>query len=164
MGNFLRALTALMLGLVSMNASAAGADIQVQDPWVLAAPPNVKVFAAYMKIKNTGGKPKTLVGVSSPVFGQVGIHQSVIHENMVHMEQLKELAIPPHTSVTLKPGGSHLMLMDAKKPLRAGDKIPMTLTFSNGEKIVAKAIVRPDQTEAMEDRQHMDHSGHNHKP
>lgn len=164
MGNFLKALITLMFGLVALSASAAGVGIQVQDPWVLAAPPNVKVFAAYMKIKNTGGKPKILIGVSSPVFGQVGIHQSVIHENMVHMEQLKELTIPPHTSVTLKPGSSHLMLMDAKKPLRTGDKIPMTLTFSNGEKIVVTAIVRSDQTEATEDHQHMDHAGHNHKP
>lgn len=164
MGNFLKALIALMFGLVALSASAAGVGIQVQDPWVLAAPPNVKVFAAYMKIKNTGGKPGTLIGVSSSFFGQVGIHQSVIHENMVHMEQLKELTIPPYTSVTLKPGGSHLMLMDAKKPLRVGDKIPMKLIFSNGEKIVVTAIVRPDQTEATEDHQHMDHSGHNHKP
>jgi copper(I)-binding protein len=88
-----------------------------------------------------------------------------MHENMAHMEYLKELTIPPHASVVLKPGGLHLMLMDAKKSLQIGDQVPMTLTFHNGEKIVVTAIVRSGQMEGMEDHQHMNHSGHeNHKP
>jgi copper(I)-binding protein len=164
MGNFLKTLTALMLVLVAMSVSAAGVDIQVQNSWVMAAPPNVKVFAAYMEIKNAGKKPRTLTDVSSPAFGQIGIHQTVMHGNMVHMEQLKELTIPPQASVVLKPGGSHLMLSDAKKTPRIGDQIPMTLTFSDGEKITFTAIVRTDQTVATEGHQHTDHSEHNHKP
>jgi len=162
---FLKTLIALMLGWVALNASADGVDVKILDPWVLAAPPNVKTLAAYFEIKNYGGKPRILTNVSSPDFGQVGIHQSVMHGNMVHMEQLKELTIPPQTSVVLKPGGLHLMLVDAKKPFQIGDQIPMTLTFQSGEKIVVTAIVRSGQTEGMEDHQHMNHSGHeNHKP
>ena len=88
-----------------------------------------------------------------------------MHGNMAHMEHLKELTIPPQASVVLKPGGLHLMLTDAKKPLNIGDQVPMTLTFKNGEKIAVKAIVRSGQTRVMEDHQHMDHSGHgSHKP
>ena len=161
---FLKALIALAFGFVALNTSAEGMDIQIQGPWVMAAPPNVKVLAAYMEINNTGEKPRTLIGVSSPAFDQVGIHRSVLHENMVRMEQLKELTIPAHASVVLKPGGSHLMLTDAKKQLRIGDQVPMTLTFSNGEKIAVTAIVRSGQTEGTQDHQHMNHSGHNHKP
>ena len=164
MGNFLRTLVALTLGFAVLSASAVNLDIQVQDPWVRAAPPNAKVLAAYLEIRNSSGKPQILTGVSSSAFGQIEIHQSVIHDNIAHMEQLKELTIPPHASLVLKPGGSHLMLMDAKKPLTAGDQIPMTLNFSNGKKIKFTAIVRSDQTEDIEDHQHMNHSGHNHKP
>lgn len=161
---FLKTLIALMLGFISMSASADGVGIQIQDPWVLAPPPNVKVLAAYLEIKNNGEKPRILTNVSSPAFDRVGIHQSVMHGNMVHMEQLKELTIPPHASVVLKPGGLHFMLTDAKKPLNIGDQVPMTLTFQSGEKIAVTAIVRSGQMEGMEDHQHMDHSGHeNHK-
>ena len=161
---FLKTLIALMLGFIALGASADG-DIQIQDPWVLAAPPNVKILAAYLEIKNNGEKPRILTNVSSPVFGQVGIHRSVMHGNMAHMEHLKELNIPAHASVVLKPGGLHLMLMDAKKPLHIGDQVPMTLIFHNGEKIAFMAMVRSGQTEDMEDRQHMNHSGHkNPKP
>ena len=158
---FLSTLIALTSGFFALNAVAEG-DVQVQDPWVLAAPPNAKVLAAYLEIKNNGEKPRILTGVSSPAFGQVGIHQSIMHGNMVHMEQLKELNIPAHSSVALKPGGLHLMLMDAKKPLRVGDQVPMTLTFQSGEKIAITAMVRASQTEGMEDHQHMDHSMHDH--
>lgn len=156
---FLKTIIVLMLGSVALSASA-GSDIQMQDPWVQAPPPNAKVLAAYMEIKNNGEKPQILTNVASPVFDQVGIHQSVMHGDMVHMEQLKELTIPPHASVALKPGGLHLMLMDAKKPLSVGDQVSMTLTFKSGEKIAVKATVRSGQTEGMEDHQHMDHSGH----
>lgn len=165
MGVFLKILIALMLGFVAPSASADGVDIQIQDPWVQAAPPNVKVLAAYLEIKNNGDKPRILTNVSSPAFAQVGIHRSVMHENMAHMEHLKELTIPPHASVVLKSGGLHFMLMDAKNPLHIGDQVPMTLTFRNGEKITFIAVVRSGQMEDMEDHQHMNHSGHNnHKP
>jgi len=156
---FLNTLIALMFGFFALSASADG-DIQIQDPWVQAPPPNAKVLAAYLEIKNNGEKPRILTNVSSPAFAQVGIHQSVMHGNMVHMEQLKELNIPPHASVALKPGGLHFMLMDAKKPLRVGDQVPMTLTFQSGEKVAVTAVVRSGQVEVMADHQHMDHSGH----
>ncbi len=161
---FLKTIIALMLGSVALSASAGG-DIQVRDPWVQAAPPNVKVLAAYLEIKNNGDKPRTLINVSSPAFEQIGIHRSVMHGNMAHMEHLEELNISPRSSVVLSPGGLHLMLMDAKKPLHIDDQVPMTLNFKDGEKIAVTAIVRSgQQMEGMEDHQHMDHSGHeNHK-
>lgn len=159
-GHFLRAMVALMLGVVAFSASADGGDIKVLDPWVQAAPPNVKVLAAYMEIKNDGGNPRILINASSPAFEQVGIHRSMMHGNMVHMEELKELNIPPHASEVLKPGGLHIMLTGAKKPLNIGDQVPMTLTFRGGEKIEVKAIVRSGQMQGMEDHQHMNHSGH----
>lgn len=160
MGIFLNMLIALSLGLVAPTASADNGEIQILDPWVQAAPPNVKVLAAYLEIKNNGGKPRILVDVSSPSFDQVGIHRSVMHGDMVHMEHLKELAIPPHDSVTLKPGGLHLMMMDAKNPLHAGDSVPMTLTFKNGDKVAVQATVRASQMEGMGDTPQMDHSKH----
>ncbi len=165
MGVFLKKLIALMLGLAALSASAGDMDIQIRNPWVMAAPPNVKVMAAYLEIKNNGGKPRILTSISSPVFDQAGIHRSVMHGNMAHMEHLKELTIPPRAPVVLKPGGLHLMLTDAKKPLRIGDQVPMTLIFQDGKKITFMATVRSGQTENMEDHQHMNHSGHSsHKP
>lgn len=156
---FSRVLAALMLGFVAQSVWANG-DIQIQDPWVQAAPPGAKVLAGYLEIKNTGKKQRVLTGASSPAFGQIGIHRTVMHGDMAHMEHLNELPIPPNASVVFQPGGLHFMLMDAKKSLHVGDQVSMTLTFSNGEKISVTAIVRSGNTDAMENSQHMDHSGH----
>jgi len=38
--------------------------------------------------------------------------------------------LPPGQPVTLKPGGTHIMLMGLKQPLHAGDKFPLTLQFA----------------------------------
>src|SRR3990167_9482954 len=111
MGGFLKILFSLALGFVASVASADSVNIQILDPWVQAAPPNVKVLAAYLEIKNNGEKPQLLVNVSSPAFDQVEIHRSVMHGNMAHMEHLKELTIPPHASVTLKPGGGRFLFL-----------------------------------------------------
>ena len=160
MGIFLKTFISLAFGLIALSASADGVDIQILDPWVQAAPPNVKVLAAYLEIKNNGDKPQILINASSPAFDQVEAHQSVMHGNMVHMEHQKELTIPPHASVVLKPGGMHFMLMDAKKPLNVGDPVPMTLTFKNGVKVAVTATVRSDQKEDKGDHQHTNHPEH----
>jgi len=156
---FSQGLAALVLGLVASSAFAGG-EIQVKDAWVQAAPPGVKVLAAYLEVKNNGKQQQVLTGVSSPAFGKIEIHRSVIHGNMAHMEHQKELPIPPNASVLLQQGGLHLMLMDAKKPLNSGDQVPMTFVFGNGEKIAVSATVRSGKMEGMEDHQHMDHSAH----
>ena len=39
------------------------------------------------------------------------------------------LSIPAGQSVTLAPGGYHIMMMHLKVPLKRNDKVPMTLTF-----------------------------------
>ena len=155
----LQILTALALGVTAQGAFADG-EIQVRDPWVQAAPPNVKVMAAYLEIHNNGKKSQAITGAASSAFEQVGIHRSVMHGNMVHMEHMKELVVPPDASVALKPGGMHLMLMDAKKPLRIGDQVPITLIFKGGAKITLTAVVRSGQAVEMEDHKRMDHSGH----
>lgn len=160
MGNFLKTFAFIVLGLAALSVRAEDAITQVVDPWVQAAPPSVKVLAAYMEIKNNGKKPLHLVSITSSDFGQVEIHRSVMHGNMVHMEQQKELVIPQNGSVTLKPGESHLMLMKPRKTLNSRDKVPMVLFFKNGEKISIAATVRSGQAEEVSAHQHGDHSGH----
>ena len=39
------------------------------------------------------------------------------------------LSIPPGRSITLAPGGLHIMLMELKAPFKEGDKVPLTLQF-----------------------------------
>jgi hypothetical protein len=45
------------------------------------------------------------------------------------------LSIPPGQSVTLAPGGYHIMLMELKAPLKKGDKVPVTLAFEKAGEV-----------------------------
>lgn len=162
MVNFLKPIIFIALALAMVNSRAADTGAQILDPWVQAAPPNVKVLAAYMEIKNNGKKPLHLISITSPTFGQIEIHQTVMHGNMAHMEHQKELVIPSHDSVAMKPGGTHLMLMKPRKALVAGDTVPMALFFKNGEKVSISATVLSGQTEEISSHQHSNHSSHQH--
>ena len=45
------------------------------------------------------------------------------------MRQVDAVPLPAGQAVTLSPGGYHIMLVDLKAPLVAGQSFPLTLTF-----------------------------------
>jgi periplasmic copper chaperone A len=45
------------------------------------------------------------------------------------MRAIDDIPLPAGKTVELKPGGYHVMLMELVKPLKAGDKVPITLTI-----------------------------------
>ena len=49
------------------------------------------------------------------------------------MSEIASLALPAGKPVELKPGGYHLMLMDLKQPLKAGESVPLTLTWRDAQ-------------------------------
>ena len=53
------------------------------------------------------------------------------------------IELPPRQTVELKPGGYHLMLTDLKKPLVAGETVPLILEFVDraGRKSLARLDV-----------------------
>jgi len=63
--------------------------------------------------------------------------------------------------VELKPGGYHIMLMDLKRPLNAGETFPITLHFARAGDITATVVVgAPGAGGAM----HNMHQGHTAPP
>ena len=149
-------LIGLMMALIAPLVQAADADINIQNPWVRAAPPSVKVLAAYMRIENNGNRTRTLTGATSPNFEQVEMHNTILHKGLAKMVQEKALEIPPQGSVVFKPGGYHFMLIGPKGVLNPGYKIDMILMFNNGDRISTKVEV----SKGMEIESRMDHSGH----
>ena len=59
--------------------------------------------------------PVTIVGASSPAFGEVSLHETRIVDGVSRMRALPELRIAPGDSAVLKPGGMHLMLMQPQR-------------------------------------------------
>jgi len=130
-------------GLAAMSAAAL-AQTTVQDAWVRGTVPQQKATGAFMQISSVqGGR---LVSASSPAAGVVEIHEMAMDGSTMRMRAVPAVELPAGKAVSFKPGGYHVMLMDLKGPLKAGDAVALTLVVEGKdgkkESIEVKAPVR----------------------
>ena len=132
-------------------AQGGGASpIAVEGPWARATPAGARTGAVYMTLANKTSASDRLTAVSSDVAAEIQIHEMSVVNGIMKMRQLTDgLAIPAGGSVTLKPGGYHVMLIGLKKPLAAGETFPLTLTFEKAGNI--SVTVRVKAMGAMQD-------------
>ena len=103
-------------------SSNLNAEISVENEWARVTPSGTG--SVYMKIKNNGNSEDKLLSASSDKAGMVMIHRSIREGNISKMIHIHDgIAIPGNSSVSLKPGDYHLMLMNLDKNLSLGDKI-----------------------------------------
>lgn len=120
----------LTLALIAPGAMAAG--VSVDNAWMRATAPGQQVAGAYLDI--TSPADATLVGARSPAAGSVEMHTMRIDNGVMEMREIKSLALPGNKTVKLAPGGVHLMLLDLRQPFKAGERVPIRLTFETAGK------------------------------
>ncbi len=118
----------------------AVAKLEVSLPWAAITPTGAKVGAGYLTIANPGEADK-LLGVASPRAKKVEIHEMKMDGAMMSMRPVESLEIPAGATVTLAPGGYHLMFMDIDAPFAEGQTIPVTLTFEKAGAVDASLTV-----------------------
>ena len=124
--------------------TAAASIIAVTEPWSRETAEGQNAGGAFMTIANSGTADDRLTGGSTPVAGRVEIHTMTMENDVMRMRQLEDgLEVPAGGEVTLKPGSFHVMLMDLKQPLKAGETVPLTLTFAGAGTIETQLDVRP---------------------
>ena len=132
---------ALMAFATSIQAQDAKVGaIKIENAYVRATAPGQPAAGAFMKIDNSGAADQ-LVSASSPAAGEVQLHQMSMEGNVMKMGQVKDIAVPANGSVDLKPGGYHIMLMNIKAPLKAGDTVPVKLKFAKAGEVEVKLPV-----------------------
>jgi copper(I)-binding protein len=117
--------------VLAMAALPAWAQVSAERPWTRATPAGAKVGAGFMVLRNAGAADR-VVGASSPVAGRVEMHVTVREGDVMKMREVKGFDIPASGSFELKPGGAHLMLMELRRPIKKGDKVPVTLKLEKG--------------------------------
>lgn len=122
---FLVHLSALLVLCVA-TAFAATADIKVENAWARAPAPGQKTAGAYLELKSPVNA--SLVAAASPLAERVEIHSMSMDGGVMRMRPMQRLELPAGKTVKLAPNGIHLMLVELKRPLKAGDKIPLSLT------------------------------------
>jgi hypothetical protein len=113
----------------------AGESVQVTDAWVKAA--DSGMTGAFGELENTGDSDVTVVSITSPASTRLELHETVENETgeMVMREKEGGFTIRAAGSLTLEPGGNHIMLMDLVDPVQAGDEVTFTLGFSDGSSL-----------------------------
>lgn len=116
-------------------------SIEITDAYVRAVPVGLPNSAAFMKIKNTSDETIYLEKVVSTSATTLELHAHVMEGEMMKMQSIPTVKIPARTTVELKTGGLHVMLLGLSKPLILDDFITdFSFFFSNGEIVQLKHI------------------------
>ncbi|KEJ88729.1 copper chaperone PCu(A)C [Sulfitobacter donghicola] len=141
MKNLIIAATAAII-----TASAAFAHdykvgpLSVMHPKTFATAKNAKVGGGYMMIENTSDMDDKLIAVRVADIPRIELHLSETDANGVaRMIKQDGIAIPAGETVTLKPGGLHVMFMGlGNKSFILGEKLDATLVFEKAGELAVQ--------------------------
>lgn len=130
-----RFLLTISLALVAACGSDApplvASDVVVKPPV-----PGMQMAAGYLTLRNNSAEEIVIDRVTSPQFGKVEMHETVIEDGVARMSALGQVVLPAGSAVEFEPGGKHLMLM------RPGDNLDsVNLEFHSGDSIVLTVSV-----------------------
>ena len=133
---------ALLSTSPALPVEAVVGSLKILAPWARATPKGATIGGGYLTITNTGTAADRLIGGSSAVSEKFEIHEMSMDNGVMKMRPLSAgLEIKPGQSVTLKPGGLHVMFVGLKKPLEKGQQIKTTLVFEKAGKVDVVFIV-----------------------
>lgn len=152
---------------VTLVASKTGTqfkagDLVIETPWARATPGGAKVGGGYLKITNKGTAPDKLIGGSLLRAGSVEVHEMAMENNVMKMRRLEGLEIKPGQTIELKPGGYHLMFMQLKEGLKAGETVKGTLVFEKAGSVAVEFRVAPIGAASPDAKMPGKSSGHAH--
>jgi copper(I)-binding protein len=161
-------LVTLLASLILASCNSAAGELNVKDAWARPTVSNAQatstmsmgdsmtktnsmdsmnagpVSAAYMVIENKTNSAEKLIDVNASIADVAQVHETKqTSDGMMGMQQVQGgLDIPAQSSVTLKPGSYHIMLMGLHQDLSVGQSFSLTLTFQSGKKITLDVPVK----------------------
>jgi copper(I)-binding protein len=126
---------------VILGTAAQAGSVAVSDGWIRALPGKAPA-GGYFTLSNDSGKRAVLTGASSPVCGMLMLHKTDTESGMASMNDVTAIPIAVGAHVSFAPGGYHLMCMDPTTAVAPGNKVPVTLIFSDGAKVTSEFAVR----------------------
>ena len=128
--------------VVPAPAVAADCTPRVRDAWLRLPPMDMPMLAGFARIENPCATPVTIVGVRSPSFADVSLHETRVVDGVSRMRPAGKLVVPPGGALRFEPGGLHLMLMKPLRPLAEGDQASVRLVLADGRRLFAVFPVR----------------------
>ncbi len=130
----IRLAPALLLLLLCACEEQATAPLLASDIVITEAIPGQTMSAGFMTLRNNSNETIGITAITSSEFNAVAIHESSIEDGIARMRPLETLTIAAKSSIVLKPGGIHLMLMRPKSSDKSSNDV--SLSFYNGETLI----------------------------
>ncbi len=137
----------LGFGLLLMAACAALAhdyrlgDLEIIHPWAKPSIGQAKAGAAFVTIINTGAIDDRILAAKSDVAELVELHTHSMDGGVMRMRPVEAIVVPAGDAAKLAPGGHHIMLLNLKSPLVAGESFPITLVFEKAGEITVEVKI-----------------------
>ncbi|UVI35877.1 copper chaperone PCu(A)C [Brevibacterium spongiae] len=156
----------------SASNSPAGTQVDAEalsfdDAWVKAAEDGMT--AVFGEVSNNTDHDINLVEAKYPDAKMVELHETAEDGSGGMSMQEKEggFDIPAGESLSLEPGGDHIMIMGLKKAINPGEQISLELVTADDQTIEVTAVAK-EYSGAQEDyapgeADHGDHEGSNHE-
>lgn len=137
------------LGLLAAAGCAQAAGrLVVSEAWIREAPPQATMLAGYARLENTGDEPLSVLTVQSDAFRMASVHETVVADGVSKMREVHRLDLAPGASVALEPGGRHLMLMQPRHEVHAGDKVEVRFLLGDGTRLeTVFEVLAPDSAD-----------------
>jgi copper(I)-binding protein len=133
-------------------------ELEIIGATIPLAPASASVNAGYVKFTNTSDKDVEFHNFTSPVYDSVEMHITENRSGSAKMKQVSKILVPANSSVELKPGGAHLMLIGPRRDVQAGEQILMIAQDSLERRFMLKFTV----IDMRQETSHNDHNHHNH--
>lgn len=119
------------------------AKLTVEGAWAAATPEGVAVSAGYMTVSNPTGVQDRITAAAMPKAGVTELHVMEMEGGAMKMRTAQGgVVVPANGKAEFAPGGTHLMFLQLKEPLKVGEKVPVTLTFENAGPMTVDFEVR----------------------
>ena len=135
--------TAALVALAVASSSSSAQPVTLgpltlSDLWSRATPPGAPTAGGYLTIANSGSEPDRLIAVATRIAGVSGLHRMEVADGVMTMRPVEGgIEIPAGGTVTLAPGGLHIMFMALKEPPTEGGMVPVTFTFEKAGTVEA---------------------------
>ncbi len=133
----------------TVMAQSAAESTMVSDPYVRAVPPGQPNSASFLTLMNNSSEAHSLVGAESPAAKVVELHTHTMENGMMQMRQVEKIDLPAGETVSLQPGGLHIMMIELTQELVPGQDVDITLKFEDGSEAQVKAPVKKLQMKMM---------------
>lgn len=134
---------------MSHEKKASATDLELSRCWGRFRAENAS--ALFVDVYNKDAHQAAyIVGVSSPAFADLMIHETYEKDGMKGMRHTGEVKIPASGHVMLKPGGYHVMASHPKQ-VKVGDRVEVAFRLSNGHDVRTQCVMKPFSAQSYND-------------